>query len=154
MKTRNLRGLLAVLAVGAVLAMPARGEVSPIDLGITNTITANNTTTANVGNVLDVRGQDNCGFMFNYQGNASGTGNLVITFVRSADNVSWETTPTIKKTNALVNTTATSAFFLLSRDEIGAAGYLKVKQIQNYDASAGATNCALVAVKKTIKAAP
>jgi hypothetical protein len=149
---KTVAGLIAVAVLA--LAWPAIAEVGTIDFSVTNKATANNTTTGNVGNSVAVTSQDRAGLMLKMQGDGSGTGNVTLTFARSADNSNWETTPRFTWTAALNNTTAVVACTNLDNTIVGAFGYLKVISIANADGSVNATNFSLTLTKKTIKPSP
>ena len=136
------------------LAVPAMGEVGMINFGITNSIANNATTSVNLGSVVSITGQENCGMMMKFQGSEAGTGLITVTFARSPDNSNWETSPRFTWINSLNGNTAVVGYTNFTATQIGAAGYLKVVSIANADANASATNASLYLCKKTVKAAP
>lgn len=142
------------LATAALLFLPqeeARADMSPSDVGMTNQVVANATTSSDMGNPVLVENVNEVGVMFNYHGDRAGTGNLVVKVLRSDGNT-WETTPGILVTNALNGNTAVSAYFVLTPAQLAGAKWIKFPQVQNYDGTVNATNCSLVVGKKLLKA--
>lgn len=149
-KSNSLFGLLrlvfafAMLAFLCLFAMPAQADVEAQNVGITNTITANNTTTANLGSGIVVKNDRTLGAELRLQGNAAGTGAITVIFARSTDNgTTYETTPRFTWATALNGTTAVVARTNLPSWFIENSTHIKVVSIQNADASAGGTNAAL-----------
>jgi hypothetical protein len=79
---------------------------------------------------------------------------ITITFARSVDGTTWETTPRFTWATALNGTTAVVTYTNLNSSLIGAAGYLKVISIQNASATVLGTNASLTVIKKTLKPSP
>jgi hypothetical protein len=153
---KNGRILMAglVALVMAVAMLPAMADVGTENVGITNSIVNNATTSANVGRAIKIDKQDNVGLLFKFQGTAAGTDAITITFARSVDGTTWETTPRFTWATALNGTTAVVTYTNLNSSLIGAAGYLKVISIQNASATVLGTNASLTVIKKTLKPSP
>lgn len=147
---RNILGAALVAAVIGLMALPAAGGVGTVNPGITNSIINNATTTVNVGTAVKVNDYDNVGVEFMFQGDRAGTGGLTVTFARSVDNVSWETTPRFAWAPALNGNTAVVAYTNFPSSIIGGAGWIKVVSIANADVSATATNARLRVILKKI----
>jgi hypothetical protein len=147
--TRILFAVLTLLALLA-LALPARAEIGTETIGITNSLGAAYTTTANLGSAVKVANQDNIGLLFKFQGSTTGTSNIVITVARSVDGTTFETSPPITWTVPANGTTAVVAYTNLGTANIGAAGYIKVTSIQNLNITTATTNCSLTVIKKNI----
>lgn len=140
---------LVAIAAMAIL-LPAQAAVSVVDVGITNSIAANTTTTANLGNAVLVDNHDKVSAVLAFQGNASGTGNITLKLGRSADGTTYET---VGFTNyvAANGTTAVVAWFDIPETTLGSAKYLKVLSIANADASLTGTNASLKIVLKKVR---
>lgn len=144
------RALAAGMAVAIFLACAAWADVGSENLGTTNRIINNATTTASLGRVVKVDNHNEVGVMVKFEGTQAGTGAITLTFARSPDNTNWETTPRFTWATALNGTTPVVAYTNLTA-LVGAAGYLKIVSVQNADASASATNFSVTVVKKRLR---
>lgn len=156
--SRSLGELIVVLAVLVLLALFALPQTAQADVGtknfsITNSIAANGTVTsaANVGTAVKIDNRDNCSLVFSAAGSTAQNGNLTFTFVRSADNVTWETQPTFTWVVPLNNLTPIVAWTNFPQAVIGSAGYIKCISIANANTTALATNASLKLVDKVTK---
>ncbi len=157
MRGMGVAGLMIVVALICIavlmLPMPALADIGTTDLAVTNKFQGSVTTTANMGNSIYLQGQPEVGLQVKLQGDAAGTGNVVLCISRSLDGTTWETTPCWNWYVAMNGTTAVVAYTNMNRDLIGPAGYIKVLQVANTN-SANLTNCSVTAIVKSIKAAP
>lgn len=146
-RNQNQFGLLEMLLVIAPLvlcALPAFADVSTDNVGITNTIAANTTTTLNLGSGIPVKNDRTLGAELRLQGNASGTGAVTVVWARSLDEgTTYETTPRFSWVTALNGTTAVVARTNLPSWFLENSTHVKIISIQNADASAGGTNASL-----------
>lgn len=150
-KQRNpLIYLIAAFAALIMCVLPCQAQKTSItDVGITNSIAANATTTANLGSAIDLRKHRDCGLLLSFQGDAAGTDNITVTIVRSLDSSTWESTPGISWVTAANGTTAVNSYTNLTTSQLGAARYIKILSIANAAASANMTNCSLKVIRKS-----
>ncbi len=152
---KTTRVLVAVTAsLGLMLGASERawGESGRINLGITNTIAAAGATSANLGGVVLIESQADCGFQISFQGDAASTANVGFYFQRSADNVTYESAPQLNFGVAINGTTAVCVYTNFTT-LVGACPYFKLLYVTNAGA-ANLTNVVLQVVKKTIKPSP
>ena len=149
---KNIFRLTVAVALLALAPMAVQADVGTLDFAVTNKMQANATTSVNMGNAVYIGAQDACGIEVKIQGDAAGTGVQTLTFARSVDNTTFETTPRFTMTTALNGTTAVVCYTNIPNTVIGAAGWLKCVTYQNADAVANATNVTIRLIKKTIKA--
>ena len=123
--------------------------ICSISLSISNT-----SITANLGNAVKIAKTDNVGIMMACQGNASGTGVVTITWARSADGITYETTPRFTTLCVLNNTTAVASYTNISASVIGPSQFIKLVSIANADATASGTNASIKVFVKTLKPSP
>ena len=144
------KSLLACVAMLA-LAIPAQAAVSVVDVGMTNTIVANATTTDNLGNAVLVDNHDRAAFVFKFQGAATNqTGNLTVKISRSSDGTTYETIG-FSSTVAANGTNAVVGFVDIPTTSMSSAKYLKVLSIANANADLTVTNCSLQVILKKVK---
>jgi len=150
----TMKKFLSLVLIGAVCALctapPARADVGTQSMGITNTLAASATQTTGVGSVVKVDDHRDIGLVFRGQGSDEGTGNITLLIGRSADGVTFETTPRFSWVVAAASTNAFVAYTNMTETVLGAAGYLKVFSIQNA-ATNSITNCSLTVIKKRIR---
>ncbi len=145
---------LFTLVLLAALALPqlARAEVGLKSFGITNSIAAASvlTSAVNLGTTVKIDNRDNCSMVFNGFGSTAQTGNILITFARSADGVTWENSPTVNWVVAVSNgaTTNTCTWTNWPQSIIGSAGYLKLVGLNNSNSTCIFTNASLYLVDK------
>lgn len=132
------------------ILLPVQAAVSVVNVGITNSIAANGTTTANMGNAVLVDNHDNVSAVLAFQGSAAGTGNITVKFARSADGDTYET---IGFTSAIAanGTNAVVGWIDIPVTTLGTAKYLKVLSIANAEAAMVATNASLKIVLKKVR---
>ena len=145
---------LGLIGLIGLIGVSARADVSSQDFGVTNSWKSSTTTTANMGAVVKIDKEDNCAVVVQMQGDAAGTGAVTVTFKRSYDGTTFETTPKFTAIFALNGNTAVVGYTNLSSSVLGAAGYLAIASVQNADGSCNATNCSVLLLKKTVKPSP
>lgn len=128
---------LITIALGILIGMPAfSADYHAVSIAATNSLTASATQTSNTGNVIDLKNYTRLGLQVEFtHGSATAAGNCTITLVRSADGVTYETTPTLTWVIPNNSTTQVVAFTNLPAANTDAVRYIKVKSLQN-----GATN--------------
>jgi hypothetical protein len=148
----SLIGSFLVLALMAMafLAPPAKAQVvtgSAVDFGITNTITVG-TITANMGSGVYVGGQSTASLELQFVSTATNVGNLTLTFLRSKDNSTWETTPKFTWGIPMNGTNLVVAWTNLPASTLGAAQWIKCIQAVHDTSSGSASSVLLSLVKK------
>lgn len=138
-----LLGGLALLSAGAA-------DYDARSIGATNSLTASATQTSNLGNVIDLKNYTRLGLQveFTHSTATPGSGNCVITLARSADGVTYETTPRLTWTIANNNTTQVVAYTNLPTANIDNVRYIKVVSLQN-TATNAMTGFKIWAIRKT-----
>lgn len=128
---------LITIALGILIGMPAfSADYHAVSIAATNSLTASATQTSNTGNVIDMKNYTRLGLQVEFtHASATAAGNCTITLVRSADGVTYETTPTLTWVIPNNSTTQVVAFTNLPAANTDAVRYIKVKSLQN-----GATN--------------
>lgn len=130
---------LITIALGILIGMPAfSADYNAVSIAATNSLTASATQTsaAATGNVIDLKNYTRLGLQVEFtHASATAAGNCTITLVRSADGVTYETTPTLTWVIPNNSTTQVVAFTNLPAANTDAVRYIKVKSLQN-----GATN--------------
>lgn len=140
---------LVALAMLSLLALSARAEVGAVNVLSAGTLTNNATRTTGFTDVKIDRNEV-VACQVNLQGDQAGTGAITLTWARSKDGSTFETTPRFTVVTALNGNTAVVAFTNLTA-LTGAAHSLRLISAQNADASASATNVTISIVKKTVK---
>ncbi len=137
-----------LLALGLMSASAA--DYNAVSLATTNSLTASATQTTGTGNVIDLKNYTRLGLQVEFtHASTTAAGNCTITLVRSADGVTYETTPTLTWVIANNSTNQVVAFTNLPAANTDAVRYIKIKSLQN-----GATNAMtgfkVWAIRKTI----
>jgi hypothetical protein len=149
-----LSTLLLAAAVSFV-SLPSRADFSaPALSNLTNTIGKATTESANVGDAIKIDKTDTLGMCLSFCGDAATNGNIVLTFARSPDNSTWETTPQFTWT--VVNNASTNTVCWTNWPDtvIGCAPYLKLVSVSNTNPWVNLTNFTLYLIRKTIKPSP
>lgn len=144
---------LTLLSALALLALPVFADVGTQNTSCTNQIVAsatNSASTGGMGNVIKIDGSDSVGITIKFSGSAAGTGNIAYRFVRSPDGVTFENsaTPTLSVSNALAGATSVTNFYAVPADTIRGVHSIKLLNMQNWDASANATNLSITVSTK------
>lgn len=152
-KFLSLLQVLVAIAIIALFTLPAAADVGSKSFGITNSIVNNATVTSavNVGTVVKIDDRETASFVFKAAGSTAQSGNISFTFVRSADNSTWETTPGFIWVVPLNSLTPVVAWTNFPREVIGSAGYVKCIGITNANSTALATNAALYLIDKKVR---
>ncbi len=130
-----MKNLLTIGLLALGLAAPA-ADYHAVSLGTTNSLTASATQTTGTGTVIDMKNYTRLGLQVEFtHGSATAAGNCTLTLVRSADGVTYETTPTLTWVIPNNSTTQVVAFTNLPAANTDAVRYIKIKSLQN-----GATN--------------
>lgn len=145
-----MKNFIAILLGLALFALSAPAQVSVINVGITNSVINNATTSTSMGNVINVSKQDFVGMEFRGQGDRAGTGIQTLTFARSTDGTTFETTPRFTWTLSLNGNTAIVGYTNFPNAVIGGAHSIKLVSIANADASATVTNTSLRVLLKRV----
>lgn len=142
--------LVALVMVAFVMPAAAADNAGVVTAWST-TLTNNAThTLASTVGWVKVDRSGSAGVWVKFQGNASGTGNVVTAWARSADGRSYETSPptSMKFTNALNGTTAVVGFHPIAADLLRGVHSLKLVSVQNADSTASGTNVVIGIGKK------
>lgn len=130
-----MKNLLTIGLLALGLAASA-ADYHAVSLGTTNSLTASATQTTGTGTVIDMKNYTRLGLQVEFtHGSATAAGNCTLTLVRSADGVTYETTPTLTWVIPNNSTTQVVAFTNLPAANTDAVRYIKIKSLQN-----GATN--------------
>lgn len=132
-----MKRILIALSVALGLSASA-ADYSARSLGVTNTIAASTTVTAAeaLGDVIDLKNYTRLGLQVEFvHPSTTAAGNVTLTLIRSADGVTYETTPTLTWVIANNNTNQVVAFTNFPVTATDAVRFIKLKSIQN-----GATN--------------
>jgi hypothetical protein len=151
-----MKRILITVAVLAALVLPVLADVSTQDISCTNTAVYNATQSANMGNAVKLDKTDMVGVMVRIQGNnaavvTGSSSNVVFTFSRSGNGTTYETTGGLTVTNTFNADSAVNTWTPWTKDQIGAAGYIKLVSIYNPHSAVSATNVQVIIVKKSIK---
>jgi hypothetical protein len=139
----------AIVCMAAPKASAQFADVSVIDVGMTNTLVANATQTANLGNPVQVSPQTSVGLALSFVGAAAVTGNVTLTLARSADGTKWETTPQFTFIVPLNGTNSVVGVTNLPSSVIGSFKWIKVVSAANSAASNNSpTSVVLEVIKK------
>ena len=141
------------LATLLLLAAPVFADVGIIDMGCTNVVNSNIVVTVNLGNAVKLAKNDNVGLLVSFQGVQIGTDTIKYNFVRSADAITWETTPTFTIAFAANGTTNVVAYTNIPASMIGAAPYIKLNSI-TAAVNPHVTNHTVKIITKTLKPSP
>lgn len=126
--------LCTLLAVAGLSSWAA--DYHAVSVAATNSVAASTTLTVNTGNAIDLKNYTRLGLQVEFtHASTTAAGNLTLTLIRSADGVTYETTPTLTWVIPNNNTNQVVAFTNLPAANTDAVRYIKVKSIQN-----GATN--------------
>jgi hypothetical protein len=134
--------------VAFVASVACRAETGAVNILTSGTVT-NATTRTNGFTDVKVDNNEIASLQVAFQGTASSTGAVKLTFARSMDGAAFETTPRQTIGFALSSTAAVVGFTNLT--QVGAAHTLRLISAQNDDNSASATNCTISVVKKVVK---
>ena len=150
-----LTSLLLALTFLLVYPPPPDAKADVGTQSIISSATFTNDTTRTTG-FTDVKidKQDNIGVLLSFQGNGSGSDEITVTFARSGDGTTFETTPRFTWAIPANGTTAVVAYTNLSSAVIGSAGYLRVISVQNASTNRNMTNSSITIIKKTVKPSP
>jgi len=130
-----MKNILCILAL-AVGFTASGADYHARSIGATNSLTASATQTANLGEVIRMENYTRLGLQVEFtHASVTAAGNCTITLIRSADGVTYETTPTLTWVIANNSTNQVVAFTNLPAANTDAVKFLKVKSLQN-----GATN--------------
>jgi hypothetical protein len=151
MRTKQF-GLIGACVLLAVAALPARAEVGPENMGITNllAVTAASTAGGAIGRAITVDNQEHVGLQLNFTGSGAGTANAVIALQRTADGTNYETAPLLIITVAATGNTPVAYYTNLNRDWIGGAYKFRTLYVSNANAVT-LTNVSAWVVKKKIR---
>ena len=108
----------------------------------TNAIAANATVTPNV--TVPVTKNSAIGIQVSTSSSAGAAGNVVTSFQRSVDGVTWETTPSITLTNAVSGNTTVAT---VTSTTTGGVGFLRLNTIAS-SANGSLTNTAVQVTRK------
>lgn len=137
-----LLGGLALLSAGAA-------DYNARSIGATNSLTASATQTTNLGDVIDLKNYTRLGLQVEFtHASTTAAGNCVITLARSADGVTYETTPRLTWTIPNNSTTQVVAYTNLPTANIDNVRYIKVVSLQN-TATNAMTGFKIWAIRKT-----
>ena len=154
----NFKKTITFFACLALLSLPAFAEVGTTSFGTTNRINAAATNStagaAGVGGAVLCDQMNHAALVIAGSGSASDTGNLLLTFARSGDGTTYETTPRFNVLAALNSTTAIAVWSDVPVTTLGPAYSLKLISVANTNANSAITNFSVKLIKKTIKAAP
>jgi len=144
-----MKNLLYTLIAASVGLSAVAADYHATSISATNSVAASTTLTSNTGNVIDLKNYTRLGLQVEFtHASTTAAGNLTLTLIRSADGVTYETTPTLTWVIPNNNTNQVVAFTNLPAANTDAVRYIKVKSIQN-----GATNAMtgfkIWAVRKT-----
>lgn len=147
------RIIVCILLTLALIALPAFADVGTQNTSCTNLAAAATTTTANLGSAVKVDSTDSVGVTIKFSGSAAGTGAVVWRMVRSPNGIDYESTANnyLVCSNALAGATSITNYYSIPSDYIRGAQYVKLLNIQNYDASANATNLSIIVSTKNAK---
>lgn len=154
MKNKYLIRLAVLTVIALFLAtflLPVYAGVGTQSTSCTNSVLNNATITTSLGNAVKVDSSDSVSVVVKMQGDRAGTGNVVVKLFRSIDGLTYETTPGLLFTNALNGNTAVVGVTPIAPDSIRGVQWLKIGSLQNYDASATATNFSVTIATKAIK---
>jgi hypothetical protein len=144
---KTLRFLLhTILILFALMAvcLPAKADVSVINVGITNLIGTNLTSTAGMGNPVAVKNDSSVGAELRFAGSASGTEAVTMIWARSMDGgTTYETAPRWSWVMALNGTTAVVARTNIPSWFVENSTHIKVISIANASTTANGTNASL-----------
>lgn len=130
---------LITIALGALLGTSAlSADYHAVSLATTNSLTASATQTTGTGNVIDLKNYTRLGLQVEFIHTADAAvaaANCTITLIRSADGVTYETTPTLTWVIPNNSTNQVVAFTNLPAANTDTVRYIKVKSLQN-----GSTN--------------
>jgi len=130
---KNTLCILMALAVGFTAS---GADYHARSIGATNSLTASATQTTNLGEVIRLENYTRLGLQVEFtHASTTAAGNCTITLIRSADGVTYETTPTLTWVIPNNSTNQVVAFTNLPAANTDAVKFIKVKSLQN-----GATN--------------
>ncbi len=135
-----MKKLLTSLIMMAALAVTVQAQVSVINLGATNSVTASATETKNLGSAVDVSKHRTVGVEARFQGSAAGTNDVIYLFKLSSDGKTYESGTTFKAAWAQNSTNAVIGVTNVPETHLGCFKYIKLYSIQNQDADANLTN--------------
>jgi hypothetical protein len=141
MKTIALILSLAALAFAGAANAQQYLQVNAYTQG-TNAIAANATVTPNV--VVPVTKHSAIGLQVSTSSSAGAAGNVVTSFQRSVDGVTWETTPSVTMTNAVSGNSTVTA---VTNITTGGVGFLRLNTIAS-SANGSLTNTAVQVTRK------
>lgn len=145
---KNILCILMALAVGFTAS---GADYHAKSIGATNSLTASATQTANVGDVIRLENYTRLGLQVEFIHSAAAAvaaANCTITLIRSADGVTYETTPTLTWVIPNNSTNQVVAFTNLPAANTDAVKFIKVKSIQNGSTNA-MSNFKIWAIRKT-----
>ena len=141
MKTIALILSLAALAFAGAANAQQYLQTSVYAQG-TNAIAANATVTPNV--TVPVTKNSAIGIQVSTSSSAGAAGNVVTSFQRSVDGVTWETTPSLTMTNAVSGTNNVAT---VTSTTTGGVGFLRLNTIAS-SANGSLTNTAVQVTRK------
>jgi hypothetical protein len=139
---------LLILCSGAAMAQVANVNALPTAVFSVPASGTSNYTTANISVPFSVERRDQIGMQAQFKLSGAGTENMTFVFVRSADGVTYETSPKITWTIAGTGATAVCAYTNIPTTLIGSAKYLRLESIANGNATYYLTNIQVVAALK------
>jgi len=134
---------LSAIALVAFLSAPAQAQTATLSTG-TNVIAASGTLSP-TNAVISIQKHLNLGLQASFALSGTGTGNIVLSFAKSLDGTTFETTPSVTLTIAASGTNTVSG---LTNVSMGAVPKLKLVSVTN--ANTPSTVAGLV-VKYAIK---
>lgn len=144
----------ATLAAAALfLAANALADVGVVNVGATNKIGLSATTSANLGGAVNVGKSSSVGVYMAFAGSDAGTGQVLYTWVRSYDGVTYETSPGFKTSAAFNGLTPVVVYTNIASSSLEGVKFIKLSSIANADAING-TNASVKVAIKTIKPSP
>lgn len=148
---KKLTTIVFTVAALALLALPTLADVSPVDVGMTNTVAAETTLTTGLGSAVNVENQDNVGVTCAFKTTSAdtSTGDITLLFARSFDGTVYETTPKLSFIVPSNSTNLVVGYTNLTVSSIGSAKWLKLVSFQNA-ATNSLTNVVTVIGKKKI----
>ncbi|MHC1762917.1 MAG: hypothetical protein AB9869_01240 [Verrucomicrobiia bacterium] len=128
--------ILAVMFALFAFSVPVAASVNTDTVSITNTVAAETTATTGMGSAVNVQNAEHVTVFLSFKAANAGTSNVVLTLARSPTGVTWETTPQIPLTVAANGTNTVNFMTNITKEVIGACGYIKAVSLQNAQTNA------------------